>query len=151
MTALLPTSWGGSVDNIKQFWEKMPPRSGMEEKVGWKDKVIPIALHGDGEAVTAIRGKSSKQVDCLSWSSLLARGQTRFTTSPDLVCLCSPLQKGWIWMYLGCILLQALPQLESSVDRTLACFYYGWPTTSSSRQTPGRRVLCNSLLQSWRP
>ena len=57
----------------------MPPRAGLEQRQGWKDWAIPIAIHGDGVAVTNIRGKSSKQVDCLSWTSLLATGQTRMT------------------------------------------------------------------------
>ena len=70
---------GGGPDSIRQFWEEMPPRPGMEGRVGWKDRCIPISLHGDGVAVANIRGKGSKVVDCLSWSSLLSTGPTRLT------------------------------------------------------------------------
>ena len=77
--AFIENILGGSTANIKKFWAHMPPRAGLADRDGWKEKAIPIAIHGDEVAISNIRGKSSKQVDCLSWTSLLATGQTRMT------------------------------------------------------------------------
>ena len=114
---------GGTADNIRIFWNNMPPRSGMESKVGWKDRVIPIALHGDGVAVTAVRGKSSKQVNCLSWSSCLAKGQTRFTTFLiwfAFAHLCKKVGFGCTW-----------PVFYSKLCLSLKALWTGlWPASS---------------------
>ena len=71
---------GGNADCIRQFWETMPPRSGMLTKPHWRERCIPLSLHGDGVAVASARGKGVKTVDCLNWGSLLASGPTRLTS-----------------------------------------------------------------------
>ena len=58
----------------------MPPREGLQERPDWHHKCVPIALHGDGVSIVNIRGKASKEINCLSWTSLLSQGQTRLTT-----------------------------------------------------------------------
>ena len=50
-----------------------------------------------GIAVSNVRGKSSKQLDCLSWSSVLARSQTRFTTFLIYFCFSHLAKKKGFW------------------------------------------------------
>ena len=69
---------GGGVEVIRQFWDTMPARPGLEGRQRWRTLCIPIAIHGDGVAVSNVRGKGSKSVDCLSWTSLLASGPSKF-------------------------------------------------------------------------
>ena len=71
---------GGGPDVIKDFWKEMPPREGMMGAPAWRERCIPIALHGDGVAVASVRGKGVRTVDALSWSSLLGTGPTKVTT-----------------------------------------------------------------------
>ena len=80
-TAFTEHILGGSDANIARFWETMPSRPGMDSRrqSQWKHRCVPLALHGDGVSITNIRGASSKTIDCLSWSSLLSTGPTRFT------------------------------------------------------------------------
>ena len=70
---------GGDPANVRRFWERMPSKPGMEERERWQDQAVPLALHGDGVAVSNIRGVASKTADTLSWSSLLTTGLTRMT------------------------------------------------------------------------
>ena len=51
----------------------------MDRRDGWRDMAVPLALHGDGVAISNIRGVASKTADVLSWTSLLGTGQTRRT------------------------------------------------------------------------
>ena len=69
---------GGNSSNIRAFWKTMPPRPGMESKAHWRDRCVPIGLHGDGVPIANTRGKGSRSIDCLSWTSLLATGPTKF-------------------------------------------------------------------------
>ena len=71
---------GGSSDCISKFWETMPPRRGMHTRPHWRERCIPLSLHGDGVAVASARGKGVKTVECLNWGSLLASGPTRLTS-----------------------------------------------------------------------
>ena len=71
---------GGDAAAVPTFWRTMPQRPGMNSKPGWDQMCVPLALHGDGVAITNIRGSGSKSIDVLSWSSLLSSGKTRFTT-----------------------------------------------------------------------
>ena len=70
---------GGGPNEVRKFWASMPCRAGMESKNNWHTHCIPLSLHGDGISIANIRGKATKTVDCLSWSSLLSSGPTRFT------------------------------------------------------------------------
>ena len=78
--AFLEHILGGRESEVKKFWDAMPPRAGIEQKDNWQNRVVPLALHGDGIAIANIRGKASKSVDCLSRSSLLSSGPTKFTS-----------------------------------------------------------------------
>ena len=75
---------GGSARNVQTFWASMKDNPVLAARPQLKarpdlDKVIPIALHGDGVAYQQIRGAGGKSLDVLSWSSLLSRGPTRPT------------------------------------------------------------------------
>ena len=68
---------GGGPGSVKAFWDRMPPRPIMHQKANWKNRVVPLALHGDGVSVSNIRGKGSKTMDTLSWTSLLSSASSR--------------------------------------------------------------------------
>ena len=70
---------GGQAQNVADFWATMPPRPGMTAREGWRTWAVPLAIHGDGVAITNVRGVSSKTVDTLCWTSLLSTGATRMT------------------------------------------------------------------------
>ena len=70
---------GGGPDVVKDFWAKMPPRPGMTEKNNWREKCVPLGLHGDGVAISNTRGKGAKSIDCLSWTSLLSADPTKMS------------------------------------------------------------------------
>ena len=115
---------GGDHSNIADFWKHMPARPGMKAKRSYKRWCIPIAIHGDGVAVSNIRGKSSKQIDCISWSSILARGQTRFTTFLVWFCFSHLAKKqgfGATWPSFWKCLCQSLQALWAGVrpDKTM--------------------------------
>ena len=71
---------GGGPHMVQQFWRTMPCRSGLEAKVGYQRWCIPLGLHGDGVAVSNIRGSGSKVADTLSWTSLLSTAATRLSS-----------------------------------------------------------------------
>ena len=71
---------GGDPSNVETFWRSMPRRACMEGRQGCERFCVPIALHGDGVAVAAVRGAAAKTADVISWTSLLASGATRYTT-----------------------------------------------------------------------
>ena len=68
-------------DEIRKFWDSMvgsPFLEGhpMVAQRGWEDTVVPLSIHGDGVSVTGVGRSWSKNVDVLSWASLLASGAT---------------------------------------------------------------------------
>ena len=69
---------GGGPSKIKDFWAKMPGRPGLSMKPRWNELCIPLALHGDGVAISNVRGKSTKTIEAISWTSLLASGPSKF-------------------------------------------------------------------------
>ena len=71
---------GGGPEKIQQFWASMPTRAGLRRKRNWNRLCIPLSLHGDGVAIAQARGKASKTIDVLSWSSLLSSAPTRFSS-----------------------------------------------------------------------
>ena len=74
----ITTSWVIRLMRWASFGAKCPP--GLSARVNWRNRRVPLALHGDGVAVTNIRGVSSKTVEVLSWTSLLGSGKTRLST-----------------------------------------------------------------------
>ena len=74
-------------------------------------------------AVSNVRGKSSKQLDCLSWSSVLARGQTRFTTFLIYFCFSHLAKKKGF----GC----TWPSFWRHLCKSLQALWAGvWPDTT---------------------
>ena len=70
---------GGNSGCVREFWSRMPTRQGMTNTPNWRDQLVPLALHGDGVAVSNVRGKGSKTVDTLSWTSLLSSASSKFS------------------------------------------------------------------------
>ena len=126
-TAFVESILGGDASNIERFWRNMPNRPGMQRRRSYKQWCIPIAIHGDGVAVSNVRGKSSKQLDCLSWSSVLARGQTRFTTFLVYFCFSHLAKKkgfGSTW-----------PSFWKQLCKSLQALWAGvWPDTTMDGQ-----------------
>ena len=137
-SAFVKNILGGSAANIEEFWKHMPERPGMR-RGSFKKWCISIAIHGDGVAVSNIRGKASKQVDCISWPSLLAKGQTRFTTFFGLVLLLSLSEEAGIWFHLDFLLEEVVPKLASSMAWCLAS------RSSTCRTTSSWRLLCSGV------
>ena len=70
---------GGGPSVVKDFWSQLPPRRGMEQRRQWRELCIPIGGHGDGVAISMVRGKASKTVDSLCWTSLLSSAPTKYS------------------------------------------------------------------------
>ena len=129
--AFLQNILGGTPDNVKKFWQNMPSRPGLEQRSGWRDKCIPIALHGDGVAVSNVRGKATKQADCISWSSILSRGQTRLTTFLVWFCFAHLAKKNGP--------LPTWPRFWSKLCQSLQILWSGiWPPQTMNGQKEPR-------------
>lgn len=74
---------GGTTANIEKFWSDVAGHPGLAghpiHTLRDKSKVVPIALHGDGLAVSGCGRSWAKSVDVYSWSSMLASGETAAT------------------------------------------------------------------------
>ena len=73
---------GGSLDNIPKFWNALRNHPALVASPAtahpeFQTKCIPISLHGDGVPVAGIGKAWSRSMEILSWSSLLARGNTQ--------------------------------------------------------------------------
>ena len=80
-----PREWAArilpDVTRIRIFWDAIAdhpllqghPIHGIR---GWRDRCIPISVHGDGVPVTGIGKSWSKSMEVLSWASCLAQGTT---------------------------------------------------------------------------
>ena len=122
---------GGSEENVKIFWRNMPSRPGLETKHGWREKCIPIAIHGDGVAVSNVRGKASKQADCISWTSLLGKGKTSLTTFLVWFCFRHLAKKGGFQC--------TWPQFWSRLCRSLQILFSGiWPSKTMNGEDEPR-------------
>jgi hypothetical protein len=72
---------GGDVGNIKRFWDCQKDHPNyvghpILEDPWFCTKVVPIAIHGDDVPSISVGKAWTKMVQCVSWSSLLARGST---------------------------------------------------------------------------
>ena len=83
---------GGGPQSVRAFWEKLPPRQGMQHKPNWRDRVVPLGLHGDGVSVSNVRGKGAKTMDTLSWTSRLSTAPSKLSVCFDLDVLQPPCQ-----------------------------------------------------------
>ena len=72
---------------MQRFWRSMPARGAIQEKDQWQQRCVPLFLHGDGVAITNIRGKGSKSVDTLSWGSLLSTAPTKYSVYLIWFCM----------------------------------------------------------------
>ena len=109
---------GGDPKEVAKFWSTMPPRPHMEHKDGWHYKVVPLSLHGDGISIANIRGKAAKTVDCLSWSSLLSTGPTRYTSYLIWFCFTHMVKQAGLattWGHFWSKLCQSLQILWSGI------------------------------------
>ena len=76
---------GGSSDRIGEFWTAMDghPALGADSPIAaradYKQKCIPLTMHGDGVACTGLSKAWAKSADALSWRSLLSKGAVKVT------------------------------------------------------------------------
>ncbi len=72
---------GGTPENIGQIWSDMQghpafPQHPLARRPDHQRNCIPIALHGDGVAISGVGRSWGKSVDVYSWASLLGKGST---------------------------------------------------------------------------
>ena len=78
-------SWvlGGQPSNIKKFWEEMKDHPMLQHRPALKnrpdllEKIVPLAVHGDGVQYMQVGRAGGKGLEVLSWCSLLAKGPTK--------------------------------------------------------------------------
>ena len=68
-------------DKLEAFWNEVESRDDprlaghpMRRRPDWKQKAIPIAIHGDGVGAIAVGKAGTKSIDVLSFQSILGRG-----------------------------------------------------------------------------
>ena len=73
----------------------------------YKRKAVPIALHGDGVATTAVGKSCSESVEGFSWQSCLMMGRGGVTLTNFLICMIfknalegSPETQAEIWLWM---------------------------------------------------
>ena len=73
---------GGSSDCIGKFWADFPPPACLanDGRHDFRQRCIPVAVHGDGVAISQVARTGSKKVDCISWQSLLCKKQTALSS-----------------------------------------------------------------------
>lgn len=81
---------GGDPSKLVAFWDNMdmhPSLAGhpMTSATDWKQRCIPLQLHGDGVPISGLGKAWSKSVEVYSWASLLASASTAMTQI--LICL----------------------------------------------------------------
>lgn len=72
---------GGSESNLRGFWTEMRDHPAyathpVSARPDHLEKAIPIALHGDGVAISGVGKSWQKSVDAYSWTSLMSKGPT---------------------------------------------------------------------------
>ena len=85
---------GGDSGNVQRFWDSQihHPDYGHVAKLDpeVRAKLVPLAIHGDDVPAIGVGKAWTKMVQCLSWSSVLARGPTNvinFIISLMYLCL----------------------------------------------------------------
>ena len=70
---------GGSTQTLVDFWMQVerlkdPRLEGhpMQKRSAWREKAIPLQLHGDGVPVTAVGRATAESLDAVAWNSLFA-------------------------------------------------------------------------------
>ena len=82
--AFLSSILGGETDNLAKFWAAMKTHPNVLRRLDLLhrhdlQKVVPIAIHGDGVAYMRTRGSGTKSLEVLSSSSLLSHSATKET------------------------------------------------------------------------
>ena len=85
-----PTRFGqlfldsGNCKTLEDFWgtamQRKDPRlryHPMVKKTGWMSNTIPISVHGDGVACTAVGKPGSKSFEAYSWQGLMSNGNSK--------------------------------------------------------------------------
>ena len=90
---------GGDSGNVQRFWESQihHPDYGHVATLDPKvlAKLVPLGIHGDDVPAVAVGKPWTKMVQCLSWSSILARGATNVINFIiSLMYLCLAIQRG---------------------------------------------------------
>ena len=72
---------GGSLDNLKRFWQSMEGSAMLENHPirhapELHEKCVPLAIHGDGVPIAGVGKSWGKSVQVFSWTSLLSSGST---------------------------------------------------------------------------
>ena len=75
---------GGSRSNLTKFWNCMSHHPALDNhpiaKVdGYKGKYVPLAIHGDGVAISGCGRSWSRSIDVFSMSSVIGKGPTLLT------------------------------------------------------------------------
>ena len=75
---------GGGVANLKGFWDGAvalrDPRlkfHSAAQAPRWRERCVPLSLHGDAVATTKIGQSGTRSFDVFSWAGLLATGSTK--------------------------------------------------------------------------
>ena len=108
----------GSVGEIQKFWLQMVDHPAYEHhhvrlRGDFRDRCIPLALHGDGVAVTGISKKWAKSCDAFSWRSVLSRGST--ITTNFLI---------WLMFWSAIVRHPAMDMWERCVKKLCWSFYW---------------------------
>ena len=70
-----------SREKLCEFWDAVQDHPQMEDhplkdRVGYRRRAVPVALHGDGVPVVGVGKSWSKTCNIYSWCSMLAKGNT---------------------------------------------------------------------------
>ena len=75
---------GGGVANLRDFWDGAvalrDPRLKFHSAAHaprWRERCVPLSLHGDAVATTKIGQSGTRSFDVFSWAGLLATGSTK--------------------------------------------------------------------------
>ena len=80
-TAAFHESVTGGVDKLKEFWQTMAgsPRLSkhpVRDRRLYRERAVPISVHGDGVPVTGIGKSWSKSCEVISWCGMMGAGAT---------------------------------------------------------------------------
>ena len=69
-------------DSIGKFWVDFPAPACLarDGRHDFRQKCIPLAVHGDGVAISQVARTGSKKVGCINWQSLLCKKQTALSS-----------------------------------------------------------------------
>ena len=128
----------GSSDSIGKFWADFPAPACLasDGRHDFRKRWIPVAVRGDGVAISQVARTGSKKVDCISWQSLLCKKQTALSSFLIFFAFAHQIKE------------EGYFRTWWSVWRQVAKHRPGWPGLASreycwkaGRPGPGRGVL----------